>query len=140
MTKSKMKRIISVAAVLVSSAIFAVAEPANAGNDQAVPSSATAQSFVGTVSCSWRVTHQYACGKAQTLQSCTLACVQQGSPFVLVVNDKPYLLEGNAHQFEHYAGGKAMVTGTVSGNTITVNTIADTTHKAASSQMQVAAR
>jgi hypothetical protein len=120
MTQSKIKRLIGAIALVASSAIFAIAEPASVANGQTVTSAGNTQSFVGTVSCSAQVTHRFVCGKAQTLQSCTLACVQQGSPFVLVVQDTSYLLEGNAHEIERFAGGKAMVTGLASHDSIRV--------------------
>jgi hypothetical protein len=126
-------------AVVVSSAIFAIAESANVANDQTVPNTAT-QSFIGTVSCSGLFTHRYACGKTQTRQSCTLECVQQGSPFVLVVQNTPYLLEGNAHEIEHFAGGKAMVTGLAARGRIRVETISNAKRKDMGSQMEVSAR
>jgi len=139
MTKSTIKRLIGMMAVVASTAIFGIAESANVANDQtALPT--TTQSFIGTVSCSGRVTHQYVCGKAQTLQSCTLACVQQGSPFVLVVHDTPYVLEGNTHEFERFAGGKALVTGLASNDRIRVHSISNARRKDMPAQMEATAR
>ena len=78
----------------------------------------TEQSLTGTVTCTWRVTHLYRCGKNQTLQSCTLACVEQGSTFALLVGEKSYLLNGNSRDIARYAGGKATVTGLVLRNAV----------------------
>jgi len=70
--------------------------------------------LTGTVTCSARVTGQYACRKGQTLQSCTLDCVQQGFKYELLVSPNvAYQLEGSSAQLEKFAGGKATVTGVV---------------------------
>lgn len=70
------------------------------------------QVLTGTVSCASRITGQYACKKGETLQSCTLECVERGSKYELVVNrDVAYLLEGNTAALGRFAGGKATVSG-----------------------------
>jgi hypothetical protein len=80
------------------------------------------RSLTGTVTCEGRVTHLYTCQRNQTQQTCTLACVQRGSRFVLMVGDKFYPLEGDSRELETYAGGKATVTGTALGDRIEVQT------------------
>jgi hypothetical protein len=88
------------------------------------------QSLTGTVTCSARITHQYVCQRNQTQQSCTLACVQQGSDFVLMVGDKPYTLEGDRRSFERFAGEKATVVGVVARDRVHVQTTANANRKA----------
>jgi hypothetical protein len=90
----------------------------------ALPST-TEQSLTGTVTCTGRLTHQYSCQRNQTLQTCTLACVQRGSQFVLLAGDNPYILEGKSRDLEGYAGGKATVTGIVSNDHIQVHTVSN---------------
>lgn len=66
--------------------------------------------LTGAVTCSLRANHQFTCGRNETLQSCTLRCVQlQNASYVLLVHDRPYVLEGDASVLEHFAGGKATV-------------------------------
>jgi len=86
------------------------------------------QSLTGTVTCEGRVMHHYTCQRNQTQQTCTLACVQQGSSFVLMVGDKPYLLEGDSRDLRAYAGGKATVTGVAMNDRIEVQTASNAHH------------
>ena len=77
--------------------------------------------LTGTVTCSLRANHQFTCGRNETLQSCTLRCVQlQNASYVLLVHDRPYVLEGDASVLEHFAGGKATVVGPVHGDSVQV--------------------
>jgi len=92
------------------------------------------QSLTGTVTCSGRITHQYLCQRNQTLQSCTLACVQRGSDFVLAVGDTAYILEGDRHSFERFAGGRATVRGEVANDRIRVQAISDVKAKTSEAQ------
>ena len=69
------------------------------------------------------------CGKKHSMagmsdKDCTLACVSKGSKFALVVGDKVYTLDGNTEGLKDYAGDKAKVTGKLSGDTITVESVA----------------
>ncbi len=63
-----------------------------------------------------------ACGagahKGADAKRCTNACAANGG-YVLVVGDKVYKLEGTLEGIEEVAGGKARLTGDVSGMTIT---------------------
>jgi Na+-transporting NADH:ubiquinone oxidoreductase subunit NqrB len=120
------KRLLLVAILVVFGAMFAIAKQAGA---QATPKLTQEQSLTGTVTCTGRITHQYTCQRNQTLQTCTLACVDRGSEFVLIVKDQPYILEGNKHNIEEYAGGKATVMGTVTLNRILVHAVSDAKHK-----------
>ena len=59
---------------------------------------------------------------------CTRACVAKGSKYALVVGDKVYTLETSDKaalgQLDKLAGQKAKVSGTVSGDTIQVASVA----------------
>jgi hypothetical protein len=73
------------------------------------------------------------CGKKHTMMpgkpdsECIRACVKSGSKYALLVGDKIYVLKGDAKQIDHFAGKKAKVTGDVSGTTITLASIAEST-------------
>jgi len=70
------------------------------------------------------------CGRKHTMMpgksdaECTRACVMKGSKYALVVGDKVYTLEGQSAELDKLAGEKAKVTGTVSGDTIQVASVA----------------
>jgi hypothetical protein len=108
-----------IAAVLMLTAMIAAAQTGSAQTPQAV---ADQQSLNGTVKCAAQASGHYTCRRNQTLLTCTLACVAQGSSFVLETGDKTYFLTGDEHTFEQLAGGKAMLTGQVVGSTLAVNT------------------
>ncbi len=81
---------------------------------------AKSRSWTGTVS-------DAMCGKKHMMagmsdKDCTLACVKKGK-YALVVGDQVYTLEGNSSGLEQYAGGRARVTGTLSGTTINVESV-----------------
>jgi hypothetical protein len=86
------------------------------------------QSLKGTVSCEARVNHLYTCQRNQTQESCTLACVEQGSRFVLLVGGTPYLLQGDTQELRAFAGGKAIVTGIPMSDHIDVQTASSAKH------------
>jgi len=109
--------LVSTVVVLCSTLAMAQSTTVSASN------SVAEESLTGTVTSTGRVTHQYSCQRNQTQQTCTLASMQQGAKFVLMVGEKPYLLDVNQHMIESYAGGKATVTGVVSNNHIQVRTV-----------------
>ncbi len=113
MPNKTVKNLTIIAAVVVLASMFAMAQSAQ---------SQAPMNLTGTVTCEGRITHLYTCQRNQTQQSCTLACVQQGSRFVLMVGDKPYLLEGDSHDLRAFAGGKATVTGVPMNGQIEVQT------------------
>jgi len=102
---------------------------------QAGPATDVEQRLTGTISCAARITHQYTCQRNQTQQTCTLACVERGSEFVLVVGDHSYALDGNKHSIEKYAGGKATVIGTVTQDRISVHLISEAKQKLADARV-----
>jgi hypothetical protein len=79
------------------------------------------QSYTGVIS-------DAMCGKShlagQSAAACTAACVKEGSAYALVVGDKVYKLEGKTDGLDKLAGDKATITGTASGDTITVESVA----------------
>ena len=81
------------------------------------------QTFTGTVS-------DTMCGARHTMMpglsddQCTRACVKTGADYALVVGAKVYTLKGNKAEIDKFAGGKATVTGKVTGNVIQASLIA----------------
>jgi hypothetical protein len=82
------------------------------------------QTFTGEVS-------DAMCGKQHmegTPADCTRACVAKGSKFALVVGEKVYTLDTTDKAalatLDKQAGKNVAVTGTLSGDTITVSTVA----------------
>ncbi len=126
MQNISVRRLTLVTAFVVLGAMFAIAQRAEL---QTVPPLSVERSLTGTVNCAARVAHRYTCQKNQTLQSCVLACVERGSEFVLMVGDQPYILQGERHVLEHYAGGKATVNGTVTGDCVQVRSVPDAKSK-----------
>ncbi|MGA3128093.1 MAG: hypothetical protein ABSD13_15425 [Candidatus Korobacteraceae bacterium] len=118
MPNSTVKQLTLVVAIVALASAFAMAQSQASGEG----------SLTGTVTCEGRITHRYTCQRNQTLQSCTLACVQQGSRFALLVGDKPYLIEGDSHALEAYAGGKATLTGMVAQDRVQVQMVSNTKH------------
>src|SRR5437868_11113116 len=84
--------------------------------------SQSAQALTGTVS-------DTMCGAKHMMTNitpaqCTRECVKQGSDYALVSNGKVYTLKGDTKQIDKYAGQNVTVTGSISGNTVTVKSIA----------------
>jgi hypothetical protein len=78
-----------------------------------------AQTMEGTVS-------DAMCGATHHLPDaakCTMGCTKKGAGFALVVGDKVYKLDGKTEGLDKLAGAKAKVTGKVSGDTITVDSV-----------------
>ena len=79
------------------------------------------QTYTGTVS-------DAMCGAKHTMgendpAKCTRECVKEGSKYALVVGTKVYTLQGETAGLDKYAGGKATVSGTKSGDMITVKAV-----------------
>jgi hypothetical protein len=87
---------------------------------QAASSPESQTTLTGTVTSASIVNHQCSRYRADTLQSWTLRCVQNGSAYVLKVGDTVYPLAGNSKDLEHFAGGKATVIGVPMENGIQV--------------------
>jgi hypothetical protein len=119
MPSRTVKNLTLVVAVVALASAFAMAQAA----EPQAPAELT-----GTLTCQGRVTHRYTCQRNQTQQTCTLACVDQGSKFVLLVGDKSYLLEGDNSELRSYAGGKATITGLAESDRIEVQTASSARH------------
>jgi hypothetical protein len=81
----------------------------------------SSQTLTGTVSDSM-------CGAQHMMKDaspaqCTRECVKSGSDYALVSGGKVYTLKGNSIQIDKFAGQHVKVTGKVSGNTVTVDSI-----------------
>jgi hypothetical protein len=64
-------------------------------------------------------------GKPITAKQCTVGCVKEGAKYVLVVGGKVYgIANQTAPGLKKYAGDNVRVTGTMTGDTITVTKIA----------------
>jgi hypothetical protein len=78
------------------------------------------QSWTGTISDSM-------CGASHgstPAKACTNGCVKKGAKYVVVVGDKVYSIANqDAPDLAKYAGDNVKVTGTMSGDTITVSKI-----------------
>ena len=84
---------------------------------------ATTQSFEGMVTCSrCGAKHQPALDRSAS--TCVRVCVHGGASFALIDDESVYLLDGDIGSLKTLAGQRARVTGTRSGNTIKVMTIA----------------
>jgi hypothetical protein len=88
--------------------------------------SQSAQTLTGTVS-------DAMCGAKHmmtnvTAAQCTRECVKQGSDYVLVSSGKIYTLKGKTTEIDKYAGQSVTVTGSVSGDTVTVKSISAASH------------
>jgi hypothetical protein len=51
-------------------------------------------------------------------------CVRNGSKYILINGDQKNILEGNELALDHLAGQRVMVKGTLTGDTIKVNSVA----------------
>jgi hypothetical protein len=111
-----------IAAVLVLTATMAAAQASSEQTPQAV---AERQRLTGAVKCAAQASGHYTCRRNQTLLTCTLACVAQGSSYVLQTGNTTYFLVGDERQLEKFAGGKAVLTGQIIGSTFAVNTGSD---------------
>ena len=79
------------------------------------------KTFVGTISDSMCAAKHMMPGKSD--KDCTLECVKEGSKYILVdPKGKIYQLTDQKKP-ESFAGAKVKVTGTLSGDTITVTSI-----------------
>jgi len=55
---------------------------------------------------------------------CTKMCVRNGSSYVLIEGDKRYALAGGEGELDRLAGQRAIIAGTLAGNTIQVDSTA----------------
>ena len=82
----------------------------------------TERAFEGMVTCSHcGARHSAALGKAADV--CVRVCVHNGGSFALVNGESTYLLAGDLSALKKFAGQRARVTGTLSGNTIRISSV-----------------
>lgn len=55
--------------------------------------------------------------------NCTRECVRTGAKYTLIDGDKSYVLRGDSAELGQFAGQRAKVTGTLSGETIRVSAV-----------------
>lgn len=60
----------------------------------------------------------------KTPAECTRECIKAGSDYALVVGKEVYVLKGDQAAIDKFAGERATVKGAVSGNVVTVQSIA----------------
>ena len=119
----KTKRtVVNVLAFLTFSAMLAAAQmqmPASTPRtSKSAGSSAAPRTLTGTVSDSMCGAHHMA--KDKSAAECTRVCVKQGTKYALVVGKKVYTLEGHEADLDKLAGMKATVKGSLSGETVIV--------------------
>lgn len=120
----KAKSILKTVAVLTITALSLTVElPAQTSSTNEQNQASGAQkTLTGIVSDSMcGATHM---AKDKSPAECTRLCVQQGQKYALVVGKKVYTLEGHAAELDKLAGQRATVKGTVSGDTVTVSSVA----------------
>lgn len=61
--------------------------------------------------------------KGMSDAECVRDCVKAGAQYVLIVNGKSLLLQGNAKQFSQLAAKKVIVKGVLTGNTLQVKSM-----------------
>jgi hypothetical protein len=55
---------------------------------------------------------------------CVRMCVKNGNGFALIAGDQIYALKGHSAELDKYAAQKVTVTGTLSGNSLAVDSVA----------------
>ena len=117
--------VVALALALLFATLGAAAWVAVGQTAQSRPA-AGAHSFEGMISCSrCGARHQPALDRSAS--TCVRVCVHGGAAFALIHNESIYLLEGDLGSFKKLAGQRARVTGTRTGNTIKVASIASET-------------
>jgi hypothetical protein len=96
--------------------------PSTSPGNKSKTSSAAPGTLTGIVSDSMCGAHHMA--KDKSAAECTRECVKQGTKYALVVGKKVYTLEGHEAELDQVAGMKATVKGKVSGETLTVESVA----------------
>src|ERR1700704_716892 len=61
--------------------------------------------------------------KGMSDAECAKMCVEHGGDYALAVGSKMYTLRGNKENIAKFAGSKVQINGTVTGDTITVDSI-----------------
>ena len=122
-SSSAVKKLSAVVMFWLLGTVFALSQPMSAEDNGVKPANEEKLTVTGSVTCAGRINHRYSCRRYDTLQSCTLSCVQAGGQFVLLVGEKPYLLKGADDTLKTFAGGKAAVTGLATGSELEVTSV-----------------
>jgi len=104
-----------------ASVVVAAAAPAAAAVEEPNPVAARPM-FSGVITDS-QCGARHAEGSGKSPAECTLACVRNGANYSLVNGDKKYALDGNADELSKWAGQRATIAGTRSGDTIKVTSV-----------------
>ena len=91
------------------------------GKSKPAEASSASKTLTGTVSDSMCGAHHMA--KDKSPAECTRMCIKQGMKYALVVGSKVYTLEGHESEVDKLAGQKATIKGSVTGETVTVQSI-----------------
>lgn len=89
----------------------------------AAPDSSAPNSYEGIIT-DTRCGAKHSATVGKTAADCTRVCVHAGEHFALVDGDKMYTLEGDVPALKQLAGQRAKVVGSLSGNTISVASVA----------------
>jgi hypothetical protein len=116
--------LMTLAASLGLAVLFAGGAAAFASDPQQVQKSdaVAEQTFSGMITdsqCGAR--HDQSTGKRPA--DCARMCVRNGSKYILVNGDQKNVLEGDEIALDHLAGQRVTVKGTLSGDTIKVNSV-----------------
>lgn len=117
----KTPTILSTAAVLAFSAALMAAQMQMPASTPA-KSSAAPKTLTGVVSDAMCGAKHMA--KDKSPAECTRSCVKQGTKYALVVGKKVYTLEGHEAELDKLAGARATVKGSLTGETVAVQTVA----------------
>jgi hypothetical protein len=104
-----------------ASVVVAAAAPAGAAVEEPNPVAAR-PIFSGVITDS-QCGARHAEGSGKSPAECTLACVRNGAKYSLVNGDKKYALDGNADELSKWAGQRATIAGSRSGETIKVTSV-----------------
>lgn len=88
--------------------------------------SSSDQTYEGMVTCS-RCGAKHSPRMDRTATNCTRVCVHAGASFELIEAESAYVLEGNLEAVKQFAGQRARIIGTRTGDTIKVDAIAPVT-------------
>src|SRR5258707_14939046 len=120
------KLVVNILAFLAWSAILTAAQMQMPSSEtKPDKSSAAPKTLTGTVSDSMCGAHHMA--KDKSAAECTRECVKKGMNYALIVGTKVYTLDGHEADLGKLAGERATVKGSVTGETVTVESVAAAT-------------
>lgn len=119
---TKKWKVVNATAVVAFSAILTAAQMPMPTSSTPRKSSAAPRTLTGVVSDAMCGAKHMA--KDKSPAECTRSCVKQGTKYALVVGKKVYALEGHEAELDKLAGANATVKGKVTGEAITVQSVA----------------